>query len=149
MARLTHLVRDIVAEGFRWDKLSQDVTDLFQASKNVLVPDLSASDFADMFAQTLAYGLFAARVNHDSAGFSRQDAARQIPPTNPVIRPIFSLVSDPALDDEPFVGFVDDLAQLLGNADMEGCFPVLAQGPPARTPLCTSTRPFWRLMTRP
>ena len=119
MARLTHLVRDIVAEGFRWGKLSQDVTDLFQASKNVLVPDLSESDFADMFAQTLAYGLFAARVNHDSAGFSRQDATRQIPPTNPFIRRIFSLVSDPALDDEPFVGFVDDLAQLLGNADME------------------------------
>ena len=119
MARLTHLVRDIVAEGFRLGKLSADVSDLYQASKDVLVPDLSESDFADMFAQTLAYGLFAARVNHDSAEFSRKDAARQIPPTNPFIRRIFSLVSDPALDDEPFVGFVDDLAQLLGNADME------------------------------
>lgn len=118
MARLTQLVRDVVAEGFRLDRMSEDISDLYQASKEMLVPDLSESDFADMFAQTLAYGLFAARVNHDSGEFSRQDAARQIPPTNPFIRRIFTLVSDPALDEEPFVGFVDDLAQLLGNADI-------------------------------
>ena len=119
MARLTHLVRDIVTEGFRLGQLSPDVSDLYQASKEVLVPDLRQDAFADMFAQTLAYGLFAARVNHDSGGFQRKDAARHIPQANPFIRRIFSLISDPALDDEPFVGFVDDLAQLLGNADME------------------------------
>ena len=119
MARLTHIVRDIVEEGFRQSQLSQEVTDLYQASKNVLVPDLTEAAFADMFAQTLAYGLFAARVNHDSGEFTRENAARYIPQANPFIRRIFSLVSDPALDDEPFVGFVDDLAQLLGNADME------------------------------
>ena len=119
MARLTHLVRDIVAEGFRLGKLSPDVSDLYQASKDVLVPDLSQDAFADMFAQTLAYGLFAARVNHDSGEFHRNDAARHIPQANPFIRRIFSLLSDPALDNEPFAGFVDDLAQLLGNADME------------------------------
>ena len=120
MARLTHLLRDIVAEGFRLGQLSADVSDLYQASKEVLVPDLAQDAFADMFAQTLAYGLFAARVNYpgESGGFNRHVAARYIPQANPFIRRIFSLVSDPALDDEPFVGFVDDLAQLLGNTDM-------------------------------
>ena len=34
MARLTHLVRDIVAEGFRLGQLSADVSDLSQASKD-------------------------------------------------------------------------------------------------------------------
>ena len=119
LARLAHLVRDIVTEGFRLGQLSSDVSDLYQASKDVLVPDLSQDSFADMFAQTLAYGLFAARVNHNSGEFHRNDAARHIPQANPFIRRIFTLLSDPALDDEPFVGFVDDLAQLLGNADME------------------------------
>ena len=119
MARLTHLAREVVAEGFRQNKLSADVSDLYQASRDVLVPDLSESAFADMFAQTLAYGLFAARVNQDSGEFNRHIAARHIPQANPFIRRIFALVSDPALDDEPFAGFVDDLAQLLGNADME------------------------------
>ena len=119
MARLTHIVRDIVAEGFRRSQLSQDVTDLYEASKDVLVPDLSRDAFADMFAQTLAYGLFAARVNDDSGEFQRKDAARHIPQANPFIRRIFALLAYPDLDDEPFVGFVDDLAQLLDNADME------------------------------
>ena len=119
MARLTHIVRDIVAEGFRRSQLSQDVTDLYEASKDVLVPDLSQDAFADMFAQTLAYGLFAARVNDDSGEFQRKDAARHIPQANPFIRRIFALLAYPDLDDEPFVGFVDDLAQLLDNADME------------------------------
>ena len=119
MARLTHLARDVVAEGFRQNKLSADVSDLYLASREVLVPDLSQDAFADMFAQTLAYGLFAARVNQDSGEFNRHIAARHIPQANPFIRRIFALVSDPALDDEPFAGFVDDLAQLLGNADME------------------------------
>ena len=119
MARLTHIVRDIVAEGFRRNQLSPDVTDLYEASKDVLVPDLSQDAFADMFAQTLAYGLFAARVNLNSAGFQRKDAARHIPQANPFIRRIFALLAYPDLDDEPFVGFVDDLAQLLDNADLE------------------------------
>ena len=118
MARLTHLVREIVAEGFRLGQLSTEVSDLYKASKDVLVPDLSEDAFADMFAQTLAYGLFAASVNHNSGDFNRQTATRDIPQANPFIRRIFSLMSDPALDDEPFVGFVDDLAQLLNNADL-------------------------------
>ena len=118
MARLAHLVREIVAEGFRLGQLSTDVSDLFRASKEVLVPDLSEDAFADMFAQTLAYGLFAARVNHSSGDFDRKTAARDIPQANPFIRRVFSLMSDPALDDEPFVGFVEDLAQLLNNADL-------------------------------
>ena len=119
MARLTHIVRDIVEEGFRKSQLSQEVTDLYEASKNVLVPDLSETAFADMFAQTLAYGLFAARVNHNSGNFGRKDAAYQIPASNPFIQSIFYTLSNPQLDGEPFAGFVDDLAQLLGNADME------------------------------
>ena len=119
MARLTHIVRDIVEEGFRQRQLSREVTDLYEASKNVLVPDLSEAAFADMFAQTLAYGLFAARVNHNSGNFSRKDAAYQIPASNPFIQSIFYTLSSPQLDGEPFAGFVDDLAQLLGNADME------------------------------
>ena len=119
MARLTHIVRDIVEEGFRQSQLSQEVTDLYEESKKTLVPDLTEAAFADMFAQTLAYGLFAARVNHNSGNFSRKAAAYQIPASNPFIQSIFYTLSHPQLDEEPFAGFVDDLAQLLGNADIE------------------------------
>ncbi len=118
MARLTHIVRDAVRAGFERGLVSSDVQDLYLASQECLVPDLSADAFADMFAQTLAYGLFAARVNHPARDFNRHTAAHFIPPTNPFIRRIFGMVAGPSLDDEPFVSFVDDLTQLLGNADM-------------------------------
>ena len=119
LARLAHIIRDVVRQSFIAGEVSQDVRDLYEASKQALVPDLDTDAFADMFAQTLAYGLFAARVNQDPAQrFHRRDAGYQIPRTNPFIRRIFGMVAGPNLDNEPFVSFVDDLTQLLGNADM-------------------------------
>jgi len=82
---------------------------------------LPIPQFADMFAQTLAYGLFAARCNHHGpkGSFRRLGAASEIPKTNPFLRQLFETITGTALDEEPFVGFVDDLAQLLADTDIE------------------------------
>ena len=119
MARLTHMVRGIVETGFARSEVSQDLSDLYEASKSALVPDLTTHGFSDMFAQTLAYGLFVARVNHPTGDFRRQDAAYHIPHTNPFVRQLFAVIVGPSLDYEPFVSFVDDLASLLDGADMD------------------------------
>ena len=139
MARLTHIIRDAVRAGFERDLVSSEVQDLYQASQECLVPDLSADAFADMFAQTLAYGLFAARVNHRAHDFSRHTAAHFIPPTNPFIRRIFGMVAGPSLDAEPFVSFVDDLTQLLSTADMSAVLAGLRQA-------CRPSRPHNELL---
>jgi len=117
MARLTHLIRDMVIEAFQKNKASPMLRDLHKAFSDVLVPDLSVAAFADMFAQTIAYGLFAAAVNHTGL-FRRQDAAALIPKTNPFLRRLFATITGPDLDDEPFVRLVDDLAQLLADTNM-------------------------------
>ena len=119
MARLTHMIRDVVREAFENKRVSQDVNDLYEATKQTLIDDLSIDDFSDMFAQTLAYGLFAARVHHKSGDFQRRTAVYDIPETNPFLRDIFGLVAGQRTETEPFIGFVDDLSQLLANADME------------------------------
>ena len=119
MARISHMIRNIVAEGFRQNHVSQSVRDLYAASRQALVPDLTEDTFADMFAQTLAYGLFAARANHLAGPFRWQNAVYEIPPTNPFVRQLFDLVVGPSMSDEPFVSFVDDLAQLLNVAQMD------------------------------
>ena len=119
LARPTHIIRDIVAEGFSKGHVSDSLVDLYTATRDVLVPNLNTGTFADMFAQTLAYGLFAARVNHEAGSFSRLNAATRIPRTNPFVRRMFDMVGGATLEDEPFVTFVDDIAQLLDNADME------------------------------
>ena len=120
MARITHMIRDVVAQGFEQGSVSQNLHGLYRELKKTLDPGLELDAFADIFAQTLAYGLFAARVDYQGpSSFRWQDAAHHIPRTNRFIRPLFNLVTGPDLNDEPFVSFVDDLAQLLGVAEME------------------------------
>jgi predicted helicase len=122
MARLAHLIRDIIAAAFEGGRASNLLTGWRQAFAQMLIADLDqpekTGEFADMLAQTLAYGLFAARVMDTSAGFTRQEAQHLIPKTNPFLRDFFYQVTGPQMDDEPFAGFVDDLAALLAAADM-------------------------------
>lgn len=125
MARLTHLIRDIVLEAFRLGRASQTLTDLREAFAKTLIPELSredrTEDFVDMYAQTLAYGLFAARIHHDGSpdSFTRFAAARDIPRTNPMLRRLFETLTGSDLDDEPHANVVSDLVTLLAHADMD------------------------------
>ena len=121
MARLTHFIRDMIVKAFEKQAASATLRDLHQAFEKALIPDLPTPQFADMFAQTLAYGLFAARCNHHGrrGSFKRLGAASEIPKTNPFLRQLFETITGTALDEEPFVGFVDDLAQLLADTEIE------------------------------
>ena len=128
MARLTHFIRDMIVTAFENQSASATLLDLHEAFEKALIPDLPIPQFADMFSQTLAYGLFAARCNHHGqiGSFKRRGAASEIPKTNPFLRQLFETITGNALDDEPFAGFVDDLAQLLADTQMEGPDGVLA-----------------------
>lgn len=121
MARLTHFIRDMIVTAFENNSASATLRDLHGAFEKALIPDLPIPQFADMFAQTLAYGLFAARVNHlgPRGSFKRLGAASEIPKTNPFLRQLFETITGMALDEEPYVGFVDDLAQLLRGVPQE------------------------------
>jgi hypothetical protein len=123
LARLTHLIRDSIASAFRTGNASNVLTDWREVFAQTLLPELAdegkESEFADMFAQTLAYGLFSARVMSGSARqFTLAEAGRLIPRTNPFLREFFDLITGPKLDDEPFIGFVQDLVTMLECADM-------------------------------
>ena len=64
MARLTHFTRDMIVTAFERQSASATLRGLHNAFEQALIPDLPIPQFGDMFAQTLAYGLFAARCNH-------------------------------------------------------------------------------------
>jgi hypothetical protein len=123
LARLTHLIRDSIVAAFQTGNASSVLTDWREVFAQTLLPELAdegkETEFADMFAQTLAYGLFSARVMSGSARqFTLAEAAKLIPKTNPFLRDFFDLITGPKLDDEPFVGFVQDLVTMLECADM-------------------------------
>ncbi|HET9502411.1 MAG TPA: type ISP restriction/modification enzyme [Hymenobacter sp.] len=90
----------------------------YAAFRQMLIHDLTHEQFADIYAQTIAYGLFAARL-HDATPdtFSRQEALSLVPASNPFLRKLFSYVAGTDLD-ERVVWIVDALAELFRQADV-------------------------------
>jgi predicted helicase len=120
MAALTRIVRDIVRNALEHDRSAgSPLREQLEGFRRVLIHDLGEEQFADMYAQTIAYGLFAARVNAPAdEHFSRQHAAYDLPKTNPFLRQMFGQIAGPELD-ERIAWAVDDLAELLARARMD------------------------------
>lgn len=90
-----------------------------KAFRTVLINDLTTEGFADIYAQTVAYGMFAARL-HDNTpdNFSRQEAANLIPKTNPFLRNIFQQIAGYDLD-KRIAWVVDDLVNIFLATDVQ------------------------------
>ncbi|MCI0474775.1 MAG: N-6 DNA methylase, partial [Anaerolineales bacterium] len=119
IAALAQLMRDVIEKTFARESERGNLHEWFAAFQETLIPDLTPAQFADMFAQTIAYGMFAARANDPTPkDFSRMEAAFVLPKTNPFLRKLFHEIAGPDLD--PRVAWIaDDLANLLARADME------------------------------
>ena len=98
---------------------NSDIYRMFSAFKELLLTTLTPDDFADMYAQTLAYGLFAARCTLPNAtNFSRFSAASALPQSNPFLRQLFYQIASPNLE-ENVTYIVDDIVNLLANVPTE------------------------------
>ena len=76
------------------DELQDTLSEQLAIFRTVLIHDLDVSSFADMYAQTLAYGLFAARLNQKGMEkFTRKIAAHFIPKSNPFLRKFFMQIA--------------------------------------------------------
>lgn len=91
----------------------------YKTFKKVLIENLEPVDFAGMYAQTVAYGLFAARLNDPTPeDFSRDEAVRLIPRNNQFLRSLFESVTGTNLD--PSVEWiVDDLTSMFRHTDLK------------------------------
>ena len=121
LARRTRQMRNETTEALakQMKDKNGDLYGQYQAFREVLLPDLTEDRFADMYAQTVAYGLFAARCTVPSAlNFSRRSAADLVPRTNPFLRRLFQQIAAHDLD-ERVAWIADDIAQLLARASME------------------------------
>ena len=84
-----------------------------------LIHDLTAQSFADIYAQTIAYGLFTARLHDENLQtFSREEAQNLIPKTNPFLRGLFSYIGGVDCDDR-IVWIIDSLAEIYLHTDVE------------------------------
>src|ERR1051326_6856972 len=118
MAGMTRIIRDLITKTFEHEVEKGFLHTWLAAFREVLIPDLAEKEFADMFAQTLAYGLFAARIHTPpNKEFSREMAAFNLPKTNPFLRKLFSEIAGVDMP-ETIAWAVDDVVELLKHADM-------------------------------
>jgi len=138
MAGKARLLQDILEQAITSDEETQENTSLksqYDTFKQILIHDLKPEDFADIYAQTLAYGMFAARL-HDPTlyDFSRQEAAELIPKSNPFLRKLFAYVAGPDID-ERITTVVDNLAEVFRATNVEQLLKNFGKGTQTNDPI--------------
>jgi predicted helicase len=118
LAQIARWLHDVIVQVFKGQGDQGDLHQQLEAFRKTLLPTLTPEEFADMYAQTIVYGLFAARVaGPTKATFTRMDAASAIPKTNPFLRKLFQEIAGYDLDDR-IAWLVDNCATLLEHTDM-------------------------------
>lgn len=122
MANKAKLLAEILEKAVTSDEDNHEDSTLkahFEGFKQILIHDITPKGFADVYAQTIAYGMFAARL-YDSTlpTFSRQEAAELIPKSNPFLRKLFGYIAGPDIDDR-IKWIVDSLADIFLHCNVQ------------------------------
>lgn len=131
MARKAWLMCDVMEQALtedlrRAEQAEQEgqmyTSDLLQqlaSFRSLLIEDMPPRDFSDVYAQTVTYGLFAARFNDPTLeNFSRQEAAELIPRTNPFLRRLFGHIAGPDVDPR-ILWVLDELVEIFKSCDLK------------------------------
>lgn len=117
MAGKALLIKDVFANVLA-DDTETELHGQYSAFQEHLIHDISKEDFADIYAETIAYGMFAARLHDDSLeDFSRREALELLPKSNPFLRKLFSFVAGQDLDDR-IRWIIDELADVFQACDV-------------------------------
>ena len=80
-------IRDRILDALDVEAPNGYVHTLYEKFKNTLIHDMTEQQFADMYAQTVVYGLFSARcMDTTQDDFSAAEAVDCIPNTNPFLK---------------------------------------------------------------
>lgn len=119
LAKRTSFMRDVVLQELGREMAGQDghILGFYEAFEEYLMPDISRDEFADIYSQTITYGLLTARIRV-SGDFDRTDAADAIPSTIGILKDIFDFIStsDPPTEIE---WIVDDVSNVLSGTDID------------------------------
>lgn len=114
LAKRTKFLKDeIVTEELKIG--TKSIQGFYEAFKEFLIAGINEDEFADLYSQTITYGLFAARLRADK-NFNRKSAYDNIPKSIGILRDIFKFIS---LEDLPqqLEIIIDDIAEVLSVAD--------------------------------
>ena len=122
MAGKARLLSDVIEKALISDESLEENSTLkeqMSAFKSILIHDITPKRFADVYAQTIAYGMFAARLHDPTLDtFSRQEAAELIPKSNPFLRKLFGYIAGPDIDDR-IKWIVENLTEIFLACNVE------------------------------
>ncbi len=130
LAKRTRFLRDqVIREEMKPDAETKDLIGFYDAFKKYLIASLSEEDFADLYAQTITYGLFIARHRFDTTpnlldkkkvtrAFTRELAYDLIPPTLGILQDVFHFLSS-AKPPRQLQVIIEDIAEVLASADLK------------------------------
>lgn len=126
MAGKAAIIKDIMGRALAADMKVREATgaatDLigqYEAFKASLIHDITVEEFADIYAETIAYGLFAARLHDETPDtFNRAEALDLLPRSNPFLRELFIYIAGPNLD-ERLRRVIDELCHVFCATDMD------------------------------
>jgi len=121
MAGKARLMAEIIENALNEDDKNQEVSNLKRQMllfQKMLIHDLDNKSYSDLYAQTIAYGMFAARYHDPSLPtFSREEALTLIPRSNPFLGHLFIGLTGHQLDHR-LVWIVDELVSVFLASDV-------------------------------
>jgi predicted helicase len=122
MAGKARLLSEVIEKALLSDEQNSEnstLQDQMSAFKQILIHDITPKGFADVYAQTIAYGMFAARTNDPTlTTFNRQEAFELIPKSNPFLKKLFGYIAGLEVDDR-IKWIVDDLVNIFLACNVE------------------------------
>ena len=118
MAGKARLIADVIKNALKEQSENKTLFEQLESFRKILIRTMTEQEFADIYAQTVAYGMFVARL-HDKTmhDFTRQEAATLIPKTVPFLRKMFDYIAGNDID-ERIVWSVDSLASIFSYTDV-------------------------------
>lgn len=116
------LLKDILLEELQRQEKEHNEGRLFQlyeTFKSFVFHELTIEEFADAFAQNLAYGLFLAKLNADTNSVNLYNAKKYIPSSFELIRELVNFLDE--LDNEEYretKWIVEEVLTIMNNLDL-------------------------------
>jgi predicted helicase len=135
LAKRTRFLRDqvIVEELKETDGERSEIYGYYQAFQKYLIPSLTPEQFADLYSQTITYGLFAARTR-TAGDFNRRIAFEYIPHTTGILRDVFRFISLGNLSEQMEV-IIDDITSVLNAAEINSILDQYYKGGKGEDPI--------------
>ncbi|HUM79922.1 MAG TPA: N-6 DNA methylase [Candidatus Saccharicenans sp.] len=120
LAKRTRFLRqEVVAQELQEEdsEAAGILSGFFEAFRKYLIAGLTPEEFADLYSQTITYGLFAARTRSENS-FNRKLAYDYIPQTIGILKDIFQFISLGKLPPQ-MEWIIDDISEVLAVTDVK------------------------------